>query len=77
MKNKFEIGDIVFVMADNKVFKGEVVKIVDVQSEKSRTIRYNLENKERQEIIQNVSHNRLFEDLPDLKYHLFKSFKTS
>lgn len=74
---KFEIGDTVFTMVDNKVFKGKVVKVVDVETEEERSIRYNIENKERQEIIQDVFHERLFKYLPDLKYHLFKNFKTS
>lgn len=75
MKNKFEIGDTVFTMVDNKVFKGEVVKVVDVETEEKRSIRYNIENKERQEIIQDVIHERLFKYLPDLKNHLFKKLK--
>ena len=72
---KFEIGDTVFTMEDNKVFKGEVVKVVDVETEERRSIRYNIENKERQEIIQDVFHERLFKYLPDLKYYLFKKFE--
>lgn len=75
MKNKFEIGDIVFTMADNEVFKGEVVKVVDVETEERRSIRYNIENKETRDELRDVIHERLFKYLPDLKYHLFKKFK--